>query len=475
VFSKGIRDLATDVHLAPAIYKMKQILKSPELEQTIGIENVQEFQQRLQYFINNVKGFNRPGNLFEKISRKAIGNIKGAMLSDPGQLFKQFVPGLVGLFSVYGLKPGAIARGMKMYFQASNDWIRENAPELYVRQQSMDHLIESSLVKAKGERVSARAAINTWLNVSDFAISKLLFLTEYASRGGTIENTDSKALNEAAIAQARAQSTNTLATAPRQFVNQNILLQYLMPFTMMPLNISRQIFRNLDPTKLGNSDRRKMLAFGVANIVVFQAVSQLVIEGYDEIADALWGEDEEDERYDADSADGLAKLLSDEEMYKKVAIKSAMDAAIGWAPEPISAIANQYAFDPVRQGWMNEDDVEDPSLQIYYGGGDHWLDGLGVVGSWIDDAHKATQAMAVAIESEDEEAYRYAMAYLMEVNATIGSRAFTKLGPSFGPFIRGVKEYKKSLKESFKEAKAEVKKAKKDKESAKKRRFNVIE
>jgi len=470
VFSRGMRDLATDVHMAPAVYKMKQILKSPEFQETVGIDNVQELTQRIQYFINNTKGFNRPKGDIEAAFRGVISNIKGAMLSDPSQLFKQFIPGAAGLAAVYATKPGAMVKGIGMARKASDEWIKENAPNLFVRKQSMDHLVESSLSKAKGEKLSNRAAINRYLNISDYGISKLVFFAEYAAHGGTLENINQQALNEASLAQARAQSTNTLATAPKQFVDQKLWLQLLMPFTMMPLNQTRLVLRNLNPLKLGNADRRKMLAFGIANIAIFQAVSQFVIEAYDEIGDSLFGEDDEDERHD-----GIMDLMEDQELYKKVAVKSAMDATIGWAPAPISGIANQYVFDPVREGWVDEEDLEDPALSIYYGeGGDSLMDALGVVGSVADDAAKAWNALQVAAESGDEDAFRYALASVGEVSMMSMSRFGRFMGSAFGPVLRGVKEYKKSFKEEFKETKKDLSKEKAKERKKEKRSFNLV-
>jgi hypothetical protein len=112
---------------------------------------------------------------------------------------------------------------------------------------------------------------------------------------------------------------------------------------------------------------------------------------------------------------------------------------------------------------MDEEDVNTREFQTYFQsyGSETGMEAAGVLGSYLDDAVKTAEAIAVANESGDKDAWNYAALSAMETTMVGFSRVAGTMGGYYGIFNRMIKEIKKNLRHEYNQVKADLKEEKK--------------
>jgi hypothetical protein len=468
--AKVSNDLETDNLMIPEVVRWKTLLKSDEFKELTGgrqFEMHQEFKRRLIGAINKLKekstrdkdgtrvtAFGKDYDL-TAVSR-LTSDIMQAQLSSPKHLFAQSLPSVMTgtLRAFLSGNPMAVVKAMKGMFTTSDTQLKEKIPSLFTRKHMLDAIGE---MLDKSDRKASKRKISYFLHKGDYMGSKFQTLIEYYIENPNAKDLDSdfdsEAMANAMLTQAVTQGSNTLANAPMSYRDPKVWQKFLLPFTMMNFNMSRQLFGSLASGQLMESKyRRAALAYSIGNVVIFRAVVELYAEALDEASDFVMGENEEDEE------DVTASKFS-----KKLLVQSILEST-SLSQVPLVAEASD-AGGQILMEWALGDDYNPKKDRVDYPGSN--TKALGMLESQQMEMTKMFKSMINAAETGDEEAGLYALAQASQLYMTMasGSHFFTSFGPGYGITLETMKQAKKSMKEGFDQSVKEARKLEKKMEN----------
>ena len=472
-FISSVKGTETDIHMAPVVSEMKALLEDKNLKKNLGEKNA----NGLKKYIKNAIGTKKGGtsirsSVIDQVdplgkSTKAFSSfsstVKKSMLSLPSQYAKQLLPALGGVAATYS--PDITAKAISLAVSAPESWIKEHAPSLYMRKEHLNHLVLEAVspdVSGPGrgfmsaqknlERMADKTT-GIFLGSSDYSAAKLVFFADYINRGGTLESPDSDKVALAVNTQENAQGISSIDYAPPMFISgdplMNVLVKSALSFTLMPLNITRQLINNA-PKAFTDANSARLTAMATLNGFIFNATSQAIVELLDEARDTVFGEDdEEDEGFKF--KDGF---------FRRVALKSAFDLVFGGFTPVQNAAGTQ--MEKLNKALVESEQGEGEygrDDQVFYNYGS-FMESAGPQFAAMEDAFNAgTGVLGIAIaeasgEDVSDEEKNLVIATALESYLTV------KVGivPAKGIPLRMIKEYKKALKSEIKKSERTSKK-----------------
>lgn len=314
VASKYITSTVFDINATREIKILNRVLKSEQLINHLGLNNVMALKRGLE---GNIKSAVKKGNDFHELV-KAAEYVKNALvvgrMGTAGQLAVQFLATMPS--SLIYTNPKSFGKAVKSLFKFNNtdsdvhslkEFMEKHGLGIQVRDvlfekfESVEDFNKTKINQVfKSLGAVSDATTTGVLRWSDKQAARLTWLAAFYEAGGDLNKPTIEAVTAAERKTMLLQNVSDVTFAPSLFKTDNqykrLIISETMAFKSFALQQMLNTY-NAIPHVFNKPEARKILAANVTNSLMYSAVSVLLITPFYEMLGNLFsGEDEDDDK-----------------------------------------------------------------------------------------------------------------------------------------------------------------------------------